>query len=133
MANAVLFTGSREISKEALASLRSLLDWSMVGTHVIVGEAPGVDQEVIQWAHKNNYEDIEVHGAYNKLRLSGPGKNIAHDCTYPERNTKMVDRAVELQANVVAIWNGKSRGTLDTINKAKNRGLSVKVLEYKNE
>lgn len=39
------------------------------------------------------------------------------------RNSRMIEKADA----VIALWNGKSKGTLDTINKAKKKGILVYI------
>lgn len=145
----VLITGSREILAEGLNAVVDVMEWIYVSEmSLVVGEAPGVDQQAIKWAlqkHKTlkyhlsqedlkewAYHFIEVHGARGFMRLKGPGRNIPNTGSYPNRNTIMVDR-VKPEGLVVAFWNGTSRGTLDTITKAKKRGLNVYVKEFRNE
>lgn len=42
------------------------------------------------------------------------------------RNSQIVDESDAL----IAFWDGKSRGTLDSINKAKEKGIPVFIAEY---
>jgi hypothetical protein len=44
---------------------------------------------------------------------------------YLARNSRMVDSGIDL---VVALWDGKSRGTLDTITKAVKQGIPVHIV-----
>ena len=46
------------------------------------------------------------------------------------RNSQMVEYASEGDPLVVAFWDGKSHGTVDTINKAEIRGIECIVIEY---
>ena len=45
------------------------------------------------------------------------------------RNSKIIDESDSL----VAFWDGKSRGTADSIQKAENKGIPVIVIKYDNE
>lgn len=47
----------------------------------------------------------------------------------PMRNTEIVERA----ERVIAIWDGKSTGTADTIRKAKAQGKEVLIIIYEAE
>lgn len=47
----------------------------------------------------------------------------------PMRNTEIVERADQ----IIAIWDGQSTGTADTIRKAKAQGKEVMILRYEAE
>ena len=49
------------------------------------------------------------------------------------RNTQMVEYASEDDPLVVAFWDGKSHGTMDTITKAKMRGIECIVINYESQ
>ena len=51
----------------------------------------------------------------------------------PIRNTWMLDYASEEEPEVIAFWNGTSKGTVDTIRKAKKRGIKCTVILYNSE
>ncbi len=84
-------------------------------TEVVSGGARGVDRLGEAWARKHGIPvtvfpaDWERHG-----RAAGP-----------LRNTQMAEYGEAL----IAVWDGKSRGTLDMIRKAKKYGLKVFVLK----
>lgn len=129
----ILITGSREIRQEGLDYAKYITEraWSK-GHHLIVGDAEGVDQQVIKTAWSlaaRNTEKarkfIEVHGAYEKIKLRGPGANYAHDSTYPQRNEIMVNKLDPTEDMVIAIWDGKSTGTKHTMLLAKARKIEV--------
>ena len=68
-----------------------------------------------QWAKDNNIEIVEYLPDYSKYQRAAPIK----------RNTLIVEEADV----VIAFWDGKSKGTKDSINKAKSLGKEV-ILEY---
>jgi predicted Rossmann fold nucleotide-binding protein DprA/Smf involved in DNA uptake len=82
-------------------------------TEVISGNAAGIDTLAIQYAIENNLPigifpaDWDTHG-----RKAGP-----------LRNAEMAENADAL----IAIWDGKSRGTASMINIASRKKLSVYV------
>lgn len=83
---------------------------------IISGGAKGIDQCAAAYARKHGLELIEYLPDY---RLYGRGAPI-------RRNRKIVDAA----DYVVAVWNGKSRGTLDVIAYAESR-KPVRVVNMK--
>lgn len=53
-------------------------------------------------------------------------EQVVDQDSYFQRNTKIIESADEL----IAFWVNKSAGTLDTINKAKEKGVKVRLYEY---
>lgn len=85
-----------------------------VGT-IISGGASGTDSLAERYAKENKIKIIIYHADWNKY-----GKAAG-----PLRNTKIVDNST----HVVAFVSKNSIGTYDTINKAKNKKLIVKVFQ----
>lgn len=80
---------------------------------MITGDASGVDRKVANFADEYNIE-LEVFEAnWDKY-----GKQAG-----PIRNQEIVDEA----DYVLAFWDGESRGTKDTIDKAVKAGIPVDV------
>lgn len=71
---------------------------------IISGEARGVDRMVKQWAKDNGVLHVTHYADWDKY-----GKAAG-----PKRNVIMVGQATE----VIAFWDGKSRGTRNCINQA---------------
>jgi hypothetical protein len=93
------------------------------GWTIIVGDAEGVDEEVIKSCDFLGV-DIEVHGANGKMRRrTKRGKNIAHEGSYFDRNKEMAHVADRCEA----IWDGKSRGTKHTFTYMNKLGKPVNV------
>ena len=112
----ILITGSREMTpemqKKAFRITKQLI---AKGVTIIVGEAEGVDQAVVDLANAMHYKHISVYGAYGKMRRkTHDGKNIEIDGSYPERDVAMVNECT----GCCSIWNGKSRGTKITFEEA---------------
>lgn len=80
---------------------------------VISGGADGVDTWARYFAEDNGIELIEFLPDYKKYGRNAP----------LVRNKQIVD-ACDL---VVAFWDGKSRGTMHTVNYARKIGKAVKV------
>lgn len=113
----VLVCGSRSFrSRDLVHHVMSGLDL-VKGSTIVHGGARGADELAGEWAKTKGFT-VEVHvpdwiryGAKAGLR----------------RNTEMLDSGVK---KVVAFWDSVSRGTFDTISKAKLRELDVLVVEY---
>lgn len=80
---------------------------------IVSGGASGVDTFAEQFAKDRMYDTIIIEPEWQKY---GPAAG-------PKRNTKIVEEADA----VVAIWDGKSNGTKDTIDKALAQGVSLYV------
>lgn len=82
------------------------------GTVVVSGGARGVDRVAANTATSCGFPVVEYRADWTL----GKGAGFA-------RNTMIVEQA----DRVVAFWDGQSRGTLDTINKARQAGRPVQV------
>lgn len=78
------------------------------GANIVVGDAEGIDEAVIDVANEMQYADITVYGAYGRLkRKAEHGKNIALNCTYPVRDISMA----KVCTRCITFWDGTSHGT----------------------
>ena len=82
-------------------------------SQVVSGMARGVDTLALQWASKHCMPVAKFPADWNKY-----GRGAGHI-----RNRQMADNADAL----VAVWDGKSRGTKNMIDTAKAKGLQVYV------
>lgn len=107
-----IIAGSRNISDPAV--LQAAIDASgFVITEVVWGMAKGVDTLAYEWAKAHH---IRAYGY--------PALWVTHGrAAGPIRNQEMADAGEAL----IAIWDGKSRGTADMIKRAKAKGLPVYV------
>jgi len=81
--------------------------------HVIVsGGARGADTHAKTYAERNGFHYVEAPAFWDRGKQAGM-----------ERNSIIVDVADA----VIAVWDGKSRGTNDTIQKAKEAGRKLEV------
>lgn len=105
-----IIAGSRHITDESL--IQKAVDASGFEVSVVVhGAARGVDTLAWDWALNKNLPVMSFPADwYGKGRGAGP-----------IRNTEMANYADAL----IAIWDGKSRGTKDMIDKATKKGLKV--------
>jgi len=86
---------------------------------IISGGATGVDTLAEQYATKNNIP----------LTIFKPDWKQFKKAAGPIRNRVIVDESEQ----VVAFWDGKSKGTLDSITYAKKIGKTVYITEINNE
>ena len=84
--------------------------------YLIEGEAKGVDIISRLYAKEHNIEVIPMKAKWNKY---GRGAGII-------RNSEMVN----LCSKGLAIWDGTSRGTKDTIEKLRKAGKLLRVFYY---
>ena len=109
----ILITGSREANPELLAlARRTVQQAKSTGDEIVVGDADGVDAEVIRTCDFLGVP-VQAHGAYGKMRRkTKQGVNIPHNksTTYTDRDKDMVFRCDKC----VALWNGVSRGAYST-------------------
>ena len=104
----VAIVGSRNLTNVDIS------EFIPAGTREIVsGGAAEIDTLAEKWADKNRISKTVIRPEYSKYGRSAP----------LVRNKEIVQRADV----VVAIWDGKSRGTKYTIEYARQAGKQVKV------
>lgn len=130
----VIIAGSRHINDYQLVSTvisNTISKYNISVTEVVSGCANGPDVLGEQWALENNipvapfpaeWDDISAPDA--KIKINKWGKQYNALAGF-QRNERMAEYADVL----IAIWDGKSHGTKDMIERAKNHKLFV--LEYK--
>ncbi len=69
---------------------------------------------------------IRIQKQSEESLIENHQEQVVDQKTYCQRNAKIIESADEL----IAFWVNKSVGTLDTINKAKEKGLRVKLYNY---
>lgn len=117
----VLVCGTRTFGSHAMhigqmhLALRRLLDQDKLV--IIHGGCRGADQMADAWC-----QDHEVHQVVYRADWDTHGRKAG-----PIRNSEMLESGVDL---VVAFWDLKSRGTKDTIDKARAKGIPVEVWHH---
>jgi len=109
----ILVTGSRKLNQADIV-------WNYFMnrddiTEIIHGGAMGADSLVEAYALQNNIKTTIIRSIY-------PSKGEY----YLYRNAEMIGMCDE----VVAFWDGKSRGTKFTINYAKKRFKKISIVRY---
>ena len=126
----VIIAGSRHITDYQLVSQvisNTLAKYNIQITEIVSGCAAGVDSLGEQWALENgikvepfeaDWDDITVPNAL--IRTNKWGKEYNAKAGY-QRNERMAEYGDVL----IAIWDGKSNGTKDMIDRAIEHGLLV--------
>jgi hypothetical protein len=112
----VTICGSRSLSKYSLIE-ESIKESKFDITEINCGMAIGIDMLGYDYAIKNN---IKVNKFYPKWDLWGISAGFI-------RNIEMVDKSDA----VIAIWDGKSKGTKHTIDYTKKVGKFIYIKEMK--
>lgn len=108
----VVIAGSRSI--ESLDIVREAIEESGMRISVVLsGGARGVDSLAEKWAIES---DIPVELYKPDWKRYGRGAGL-------RRNIQMLENAEAL----IAVWDGRSKGTAHTIRQAEKRGLKVYV------
>ncbi len=109
----VAIVGSRSVRESGLVA-RAVEESGFPVRHLVTGGARGVDSSAERWARRHGIP-VTIHRA--KWRRYGSAAG-------PIRNQQVVDDAEA----VIAVWDGTSTGTADTVERARKRGIPVFVL-----
>lgn len=120
MTKRIIIPGSRSFQDYALMErvLDKLLPPYGDDIEIVSGHADGVDQFGERYAREH-----QIRCAVFPARWDEYGRSAG-----PIRNSQMIDYARQQDPVVIAFWNGKSRGTLDTLVKAQNAGIPTTVV-----
>jgi hypothetical protein len=110
-----IIAGSREITdiNDVLQAIAWAKEEGFTISEVISGTARGVDKLGEEYARRNNLPVIRFPANWDKY-----GKSAGY-----RRNATMANFAQAL----IAVWDGKSRGTMHMIDLARAKGLRVFV------
>ena len=110
-----IIAGGRNVTEaDILESALDELPWQI--SEVVSGGAKGVDQMGEEWAERNRIP-VKLFKADWKTYGRAAG---------PKRNEQMADYGEAL----LAIWDGKSKGTANMIKNAEKQGLTVHVFRF---
>ena len=107
----VAIVGSRSLSVNIEKYIPEII------TEIVPGGAKGIDTLAGRWADQRNIPTLILKPDYN-----------TYGRVAPIRRNELIVEAADL---VVAVWDGKSRGTKFTIGYAKKCGVPVEVLSIK--
>lgn len=127
----IIIAGSRSITgREAEGAVDAAMSQFTAGGptrgryEIVSGGAEGVDQQAKKWAERYDceftaFDPNDPENTMTNYDWDRDGKKAG-----PLRNKEMAEYGDRL----VAIWDGKSRGTRNMINKALDHGLDVYVV-----
>lgn len=107
----IIIAGSRSATKDEVYSAIYSCNWINIAETIISGTAKGADEFGEIWASEQGIKINRYPAEWNKY-----GKRAG-----PLRNEVMAKNADGL----VAVWDGKSRGTRSMIDLAKKHGLKI--------
>lgn len=111
-----IIAGTRTATITAVVMAIVQCPWSEEITEVVHGGAPGADRWGKRWANSRKLPITEYPADWKQHgRAAGP-----------IRNGEMANYADAL----VLVWDGKSRGSRDMLEKAQAKGLRVFVWDY---
>ena len=121
----IVIAGSRGFEDYALLeqTLEHILDKHIEPVELVSGHAKGADLLAERFAKEN---DLPIH-------IIKPDWKTYGRAAGPIRNRQMLDYAMEELSLVVAFWDGKSKGTKNTIDTAKSLGIPVEIILFSSE
>jgi hypothetical protein len=109
----VVIAGSRTLDGEELVAAAVRVSGLKI-TVVIEGEAAGIDRAARRWAESKGIPVEKFHADWDTH-----GKRAGFI-----RNIDMLEADADA---VIAIWDGKSTGTMHTVQEARRRGITTHV------
>lgn len=123
----VFISGSRgiqELGPEATQALDKIIQ---LGFEIVIGDCYGVDRQVQHYLSRKQYaKHVTVYHIGKKPRNCVPTMKTCYVPSHhqPEKNTEMA----KVASFGLAIWDSRSRGTADAIEKMRAKGIQVKVV-----
>lgn len=129
----ILVCGGRDFNNRDL--LNDTINWctaglswtNNAGLEIISGGANGADKIAADYATRFDITTCGNTGEGIKNTIVLPDWDKHKKAAGFIRNQIMIDLSPDL---VIAFWDGKSKGTHDTINKAKKKGITTLVVYY---
>ena len=118
----IVIAGSREFDDYELlkGTLNHILDEQTASVELVAGHAKGADLLAEKYARENG---LPIH-------IIKPDWKTYGRAAGPIRNRQMLDYAKEESPLVVAFWDGKSKGTRNTIETARSLGIAVEIVRF---
>ena len=124
------------MTRMIIAGSRDFQDYNLMCSHldeitaaiqdeieVISGHAPGADTLGERYARERGLEVRRFPARWDQL---GRAAGVA-------RNRQMIDYIRQESPIAVFFWDGRSRGTLDTIRRAEKAGIDTRIINYQEE
>lgn len=132
----ILFVSGSISIKQLPNEAKSVLSFHIKNnTHIIIGDAPGIDKLVQEYLVSENYYNVTVyHIRYtprNKLSSKFKTKQIQYPSNEIGERSKQTfkDKAMFNDANsLLYIWDGKSKGTKRNIQQAQSTGRLLRII-----
>lgn len=118
----IVIAGNRGFEDYSLLEekLDEILEAELEPVELVSGHAKGADLLAERYAEEN---DVPIHVIKPVWKTYGRAAG-------PIRNRQMLDYAREATPLVVAFWDGKSKGTKNTIDTASSLKIPVKVVFF---
>lgn len=118
----IVIAGSREFDDYELLerTMDHILDEQAAPVELVSGHAKGADLLAEKYAGENG---LPIH-------IIKPDWKAYGRAAGPIRNRQMLDYAKEESPLVVAFWDGKSKGTRNTIETARSLGIAVEIVRF---
>jgi adenine-specific DNA-methyltransferase len=118
--NKIFISGSRRISRLNKDILDFVMDIINKEAHIIVGDANGVDKAVQRVLADINYKNVTVYFSGSSPRNNLGGWRERSVKTSARKNSfefySAKDKKMALECDMgLAVWDGKSRGTVENI------------------
>lgn len=132
----VIIAGSRSIKDaKALSSIEEAVQksgWQI--DEVVSGDATGVDTAAIAWAEAKFIDYVRIPANWKKYSKAAGYKRNQKMAWYvriieEQFNSKGQECPEKYKAGLIAVWNGKSKGTKHMIDIAKEMGIDVFVFK----
>lgn len=118
----IVIAGSHGFEDYALLeqTLDRIIDEQTNAIELVSGHAKGADLLAERYAKEN---ELPIHIIKPDWRAYGRAAG-------PIRNRQMLDYAMDESPLVVAFWDGKSKGTKNTIDTAKSLGIPMEIILF---
>lgn len=134
----IFISGSREIDKLNDDIFDVLYIELNANAHILVGDAEGVDSEIQRFCKNQDYKNVTVFAVNGKARNNignfnvkniEVSQNVYFKAAYIEKDKAMTDAA----DYGIAIWDGKSKGSLNNILRLIKQNKPCRVYLFNNK
>ncbi|SFH76130.1 Protein of unknown function [Pseudobutyrivibrio sp. OR37] len=119
----IIIAGGRDFNNKVLFSEevnKIVKELGIDNIEIISGHSSGADSLAELYAKKHNIS-LKIFPAEWKKYGKAAG---------PIRNKQMLDYSLEEQSVLIAFWNGRSKGTRNMIERAKNEKTDIRIIHY---